>query len=107
VQQKLLETHIFVLASWHEPLGVAYMEAMSCAVPTIGTDAGGVPELITHNHDGILVPPKAPEALAEAIEALAADPQKLMALSDAGRATIMKSFSSKRGADTLLEGMRN
>lgn len=107
VQQKLLETHIFVLASWHEPLGVAYMEAMSCAVPTIGTDAGGVPELITHNHDGILVPPKAPEALAEAIEALAADPQKLMALSDAGRATIVKSFSSKRGADTLLEGMRN
>ena len=104
VRQKLLEAHIFVLASWHEPLGVAYMEAMSCAVPTIGTDAGGVPELIRDGENGCLVPPQDPEALATAIASLAANPQKLIALSAAGRDTIVQSFSSRRGAETLING---
>ena len=40
VRRQLLAADVFVLASWHEPLGVAYMEAMACGVPTIGTDAG-------------------------------------------------------------------
>lgn len=105
VHRKLLESHIFVLASWHEPLGVAYMEAMSCGVPTIGTNAGGVPELIENGRDGVLVAPKSPAALAEAIAQLAGDPARLAALSDAGRARIVAGFSSKRGAETLLQGL--
>ena len=67
VRDKLMSSHVFVLASWSEPLGVAYMEAMSCEVPTIGTNAGGVSELITSGEDGILVPPKDPESLAAAL----------------------------------------
>jgi len=105
VRGKLLEADIFVLASWHEPLGVAYMEAMSCGVPTIGTDSGGVPELIRHEKDGLLVPPKNPPALADAIGTLAADPEKLVRLSSAGRARIETSFSSREGAITLVKGM--
>jgi glycosyltransferase involved in cell wall biosynthesis len=105
VQEKLLAAHIFVLASWHEPLGVAYMEAMSCAVPTVGTDAGGVPELITHDENGVLVPPKDPEALADTLASLAATPERLMALSVAGRTTIVEGFSSRKGAQTLLQGL--
>ena len=107
VRQKLLQAHIFVLASWHEPLGVAYMEAMSCAVPTIGTDAGGVPELIRDGENGVLVPPQDPEALAKAINDLAQAPEKLLALSKAGRETILEGFSSRRGAETLLSGIKN
>lgn len=106
VHQKLLDAHIFVLASWHEPLGVAYMEAMSCAVPTVGTDAGGVPELIEHGVNGILVAPKAPEILADTIENLATDGEKLKALSAAGRDTIVHGFSSRKGAETLIEGLK-
>ena len=106
VKRKLLEAHIFVLASWHEPLGVAYMEAMSCGVPTVGTNAGGVTELITDGQDGVLVPPKDPVALAEAIAALARDTDRLLALSKAGRKRVVESFSSARGARTLLEGIR-
>ncbi|MCV2893394.1 exopolysaccharide biosynthesis GT4 family glycosyltransferase EpsE [Lentibacter sp. XHP0401] len=105
VQEKLLAAHIFVLASWHEPLGVAYMEAMSCAVPTVGTDAGGVPELITHDENGVLVPPKDPEALADMLASLAATPERLMALSVAGRKTIVEGFSSRKGAQTLVQGL--
>ncbi|CUH64606.1 Putative glycosyltransferase EpsD [Thalassovita gelatinovora] len=105
---KLFEAHLFVLASWSEPLGVAYMEAMSCEVPVIGTDAGGVRELITDGQDGILVQPKAPETLADTIAALAADPQKCLGLSAAGRWTVVDRFGAGRGADTLIqEATRN
>ncbi|MGR3619953.1 MAG: exopolysaccharide biosynthesis GT4 family glycosyltransferase EpsE, partial [Roseovarius sp.] len=50
VKREIQRAHVFALASWHEPLGVALMEAMSCGIPTIGTDAGGVAELI---RDGV------------------------------------------------------
>ncbi|MCP5088041.1 MAG: glycosyltransferase family 4 protein [Rhodobacteraceae bacterium] len=102
VRLRLLDAHIFVLASWHEPLGVAYMEAMSCEVPTIGTNSGGVPELINHGIDALLVPPKSPAELADSIQELASNPDKARALSAAGRSRILGKFSSKRGAEVLL-----
>lgn len=105
VREKLLSADLFVLASWHEPLGVAYMEAMSCGLPTIGTDAGGVPELITHGEDGLLVPPKSPDALAEAIAQLIENPALMTQLSESGRRRVVKGFSSARGAHTLLDGI--
>lgn len=107
VREKLMSSHVFVLASWSEPLGVAYMEAMSCEVPTIGTDAGGVPELITSGEDGILVPPKDPEALAEALMQLAADPEKAQSLAKTGRARVVADFDSSRGADMLVREIWN
>lgn len=103
VKRRLCAAHLFVLASWAEPLGVAYMEAMSCAVPTIGTDAGGVPELIRNGEDGILVPPQDPQAMADAIARLAKDPDLLTRLSAAGRQTIVQRFDSRVGAETLVQ----
>ncbi len=102
VREKLLEAHMFVLASWHEPLGVAYMEAMSCALPTIGTDAGGVRELFDAR-SGLLVPPKDPEALAAAIAALARDPKRAARMGRDGRARVAREFRASAGARTLLE----
>ena len=106
VRRHLLAADVFVLASWHEPLGVAYMEAMACEVPTIGTDAGGVRELITHGETGMLVPPQSPEALADTIAALAADRDLCVRLSRAGRAHVEAQFRSALGAETLVAGMR-
>lgn len=105
VKQHLQNAHIFVLASWHEPLGVAYMEAMACGVPTIGTDAGGVPEMITSGENGLLVAPKSPEILAAAIRDLAHDPDTCARLSVNGRAHIVANYGAARGARTLLQGI--
>jgi glycosyltransferase involved in cell wall biosynthesis len=102
VRDKLMAAHVFVLASWSEPLGVAYMEAMSCEVPTVGTAAGGVPELITDGHDGLLVPPQNPEALADALTRLAEDPDMALSLAQAGRARVVSGFDSSRGAAMLV-----
>lgn len=102
VLRQLLDAHIFVLASWHEPLGVALMEAMSCEVPTVSTAAGGVPELITSGKHGLLVRPKAPEELAGAITQLLADPATARRLAQSGRARVIADFSAATGAETLI-----
>ena len=103
VQEHLLTAHAFVLASWHEPLGVAYMEAMSCGIPTIGTDAGGVRELISDGVTGLLVAPNNPGFLADTIRRLANDPELAMRLGKAGRAHVVANFRSQLGAEPLVK----
>lgn len=103
VKVKLEEAHLFILASWHEPLGVAYMEAMSMGVPTIGTDAGGVAELITDGSTGYLVEPKNPGQLTRTIRSLVNDPDALRRLSEAGRAHIVENFRASMGAEVLVD----
>ncbi|WP_043844782.1 exopolysaccharide biosynthesis GT4 family glycosyltransferase EpsE [Roseivivax marinus] len=101
VRDKLLCADAFVLASWHEPLGVAYMEAMACGVPVFGTDSGGVRELIRDGRTGILVPPQNPGVLARAIRDFATDPDYARELSRAGRAHVEAHFDSRMGAEAL------
>lgn len=93
----------FVLASHFEGLGVAYMEAMALGLPTIGTDAGGVGEIITHERDGLLVPPEDYERLAAAIARLMDDPALRRHLSTNARRTIVERFDSRIGAAALYE----
>ena len=101
VLQGLCEAHIFVLASHHEPLGVAIMEALSCATPVVATNRGGVPELIDHGVDGYLVSPEDPKILADAIRRVACDETMANAFSAAGRAKVEKSFRSDISAREL------
>jgi L-malate glycosyltransferase len=62
---------IFVLASRLEGLGTSVLDAMSIGLAVIGTDAGGIPEMIENEVNGIVVPKENQEALAEAILKLA------------------------------------
>jgi glycosyltransferase involved in cell wall biosynthesis len=103
LREKLLESHVFALASWSEPLGVACMEAMACEVPTIATDAGGVPELIVDGVSGRLVPPRNPRMMAQAIRDLSNDPESAMRLSQGGRARIAAQFTATASAATLVQ----
>jgi len=65
---KLLQTSDFmVLPSLYESFGVVLIEAMACGKPVITTLSGGQKEFVNKDN-GILVPPKDPEALAEAID---------------------------------------
>jgi len=105
VRRYLMAADAFVLASWHEPLGVAYMEAMAAGVPVVGTAAGGVQELITDGLTGLLVPPKDPERLAAALRRLADDPGLCDRLSAAGRAHVVAGYDSARGAEALIAGV--
>jgi glycosyltransferase involved in cell wall biosynthesis len=58
---------VFVLASVHEGLPLAVMEALVLGVPVVATRAGGIPELVEDAVSGLLVEPGDPDALADAI----------------------------------------
>lgn len=62
---------IFIFPSSEEGIGSVLIEAMACGLPLIGTNAGGIPELIEDGYNGLIVPKKNPEKLAEAILKLA------------------------------------
>ncbi|MCD6385083.1 glycosyltransferase [Candidatus Sumerlaeota bacterium] len=84
---------IFLLASYWEGCPTSVMEAMSACVPVIAANVGGVPEIITHNKTGILIPPKRPDAIAEAIYRLYTDSALRDRLAKAGRQHIEQHFS--------------
>ena len=102
VVRKGLETsHVFALASLHEPLGVAIMEAMAMEMPVIATNGGGVTELVDDGVDGLLVPPRNPEALAVALQRIAENPALALSLTVAARTKIVTSFQSSLSAEIL------
>lgn len=63
----------FVLPSRHEPQGIVLLEAMAAGVPVVAADVGGVPEVIHHGSNGLLVPGENPAALADALRKLLED----------------------------------
>jgi colanic acid/amylovoran biosynthesis glycosyltransferase len=103
VIEELRQADAFILASHSEPLGVVYMEAMSLGLPTVGTAAGGVSEIMEDGVTGWLVPPKDPAALAEKILWLMEHPEAREAVAAAGRRSIEAQFDSRIGAATLYE----
>lgn len=69
----LVNFDVFVLASRKEGLGTSVLDAMNLSIPVVGTDAGGIPEMIRNEVNGLLVPREDHEALASAILRLADD----------------------------------
>jgi len=66
---------IVVLPSMNEGMGRVIVEAMAAAKPVIGSNVGGIPDLIEHGTNGLLFPPGDTDELAEAIKRLIADGQ--------------------------------
>ena len=79
------------------------LEAQSQRVACVSTTISGVPELIVDKMTGILVPPRAPAALADALSAMIRDPALRKRLSAAGFARTTSQFSLDAGADRLAE----
>jgi glycosyltransferase involved in cell wall biosynthesis len=58
---------VFVSSSWEEGFGLPGLEALACGTPLVTTDSGGVLEYAKHRHNALIVPPRDPSALADAI----------------------------------------
>jgi glycosyltransferase involved in cell wall biosynthesis len=84
---------LFVVPSLQEGFGLVVSEAMACSKPVIATRVGGIPDQITDGIDGILVRPKDPEALAEAIVSLIDDPCLMGKMGLAARETVQRRFN--------------
>lgn len=78
----------FCLPSAWEGMPAALMEAMARAVPVVGTAVNGIEDLIEDGLTGLLVPPRQPAAIADALERLFSDPELARSLAAAGRRRI-------------------
>ncbi len=85
---------IFVMSSLHEGIPYVLLEAMAAGKPVVCTCVGGVPEVVTHNLDGILVPPKDPTGLCNAIGELLAKRDFMEILGKNAHDTVETKFSS-------------
>ncbi len=88
VENLLSQATLFVLPTLREPFGIAFVDAMLCKVPCIGTQVGAVPEIL--GSAGICVPPADAGALAGAIAQLLDDPARRAAMGDAGRRRVLE-----------------
>ena len=76
-----------------EGLGIALIEAMAAGLPVVGTDVGGIPEVIRNGENGFLVPPGSAEPLAQAIGKLVGDQELRIAMGCRGRQIYEERFT--------------
>ncbi len=79
-----------------EALSLSLIEAARHGLPAVASRLGGIPEVVAHGRTGLLVPPGDPDALAEAIVGLAADPSWRERLGGAARVEYERRFRAER-----------
>lgn len=89
------QADVFTMPSLTEALGVVFLEAMACGLPVVGTSVGGIPEIIEHRYNGLLVEPANPAQLAHALIQALTDDTLREQLIEGGLATASQ-FSVER-----------
>jgi starch synthase len=92
VIQLLSHATAFVCPSQYEPLGIVNLEAMACGTAVVASNVGGIPEVVADGETGLLVPPDEPDALADALNTLARDPERAKAMGEGGRQRAISEF---------------
>ena len=78
------------------------LEAMAAGKPVIATPVGGVPELVSEGETGLLVPPRIPEKLAEAIGYLLRNSNIARGMGKSGRERVEKHFSEQTALNQVM-----
>jgi glycosyltransferase involved in cell wall biosynthesis len=92
---------LFCLPSIQEGFGIVFLEAMASGLPVVSTTATAIPEVVPHGRAGLLVPPRDPEALAQALLTLLGD-EELQARCRAFGREYVRPFSWDRVAEYFL-----
>jgi colanic acid/amylovoran biosynthesis glycosyltransferase len=82
----------FAMASFAEGVPVVLMEAMSMQIPCVTSHITGIPELITHDENGLLTPPSNVDGLVEQLDRLIADPALARRLGEAARTQVQMHY---------------
>lgn len=102
-EEILAAIDIFILPSHWEGFPTSVLEAMLYRKPVIASNVGGIPEMIDDGVDGILIPPKNPEALAEALLKMLSDPDFADMLGENARRKALEKFRLK----DMIEKIQN
>jgi glycosyltransferase involved in cell wall biosynthesis len=103
VPQLLAAIDLFCLPSWREGMPRTIIEAMVMAKPVVATDIRGSREEVVPEETGLLVPVRAPERLAAAIERIILDRDLGRALGAAGRRRALRLYDEGRVVALQLE----
>jgi L-malate glycosyltransferase len=87
---------LFAMSSVTEGLGTSLLDAMACARPIVATTAGGIPEIVEDNVNGLLVPPRDQTALANAIVRALNDAGLRRRMGEAGLARVHARFTVEK-----------
>jgi len=93
VTQLYSHAAVFACPSVYEPFGLINLEAMACQTAVVASAVGGIVEVVENGKTGLLVPPARPDALAEALNRVLANPEVARAMGQAGRQRVEAHFS--------------
>ncbi len=105
LESDLLNAAIFVYITHSEGLGSGALMAMSAGVAVIASKIGGLPEVIEHRRNGLLVE-NTPQSIAKALRELAGNPEFARQLGNAARRTVMERFTVERMVSRTMENYR-
>ncbi len=89
-------TNFLLITSEEESFGLSALEAMSCSVPVISTNAGGLKEVVENGKSGVLVDVGDTKAMADAVISLSNNSEKLNSMADEGRKRAVEKFNADR-----------
>lgn len=93
--------NVFVTTPWYEPFGITPVEAMACGTPVVGTAVGGIKTTVVDGETGYLVPPNAPDALAERLAWLQRHPHLAQRMGWAGMRRAYQHFTWRSVAASI------
>lgn len=94
---------VFLLSSETENAPLTILEAMSCGLPVIATNVGGIPEQVQDGVNGFLVSLKNPEMIAESVLKLANDDRLLSKMGETARKTVLERYTKDRVLEQYIE----
>ena len=103
VPQILASLDLFVLSSYLEGLGSSILDAMASRLAVVATQTGGIPEIVVDGETGLLVPPRDPEALAQAILRLYNDRELAARFGQRGYELVHQKFSAEAMAKKVVD----
>jgi glycosyltransferase involved in cell wall biosynthesis len=104
--QILQNSDIFILPSYAEGLPISLLEAMCAGLAVVTTPVGGIPTVVKHNEEGLVVPVGDREALAKAINRLAQSSELRNRLGQKARTTCANKYGIEKAAAKYLEMYR-
>jgi glycosyltransferase involved in cell wall biosynthesis len=103
ISEAYASADVFVLPSLFESLGISLLEAQAMAKPVVGTRVGGLPEAMAEGKSGILVEPKKPKALAEAVVTLLRDQNLSKSMGINGRRFVEDRYDLEKSIDHVFK----
>jgi glycosyltransferase involved in cell wall biosynthesis len=94
---------ILLICSDHEGIPMVMLEAMALGVAVVAREVGGMPEVIRHGVNGILVPSNSPEELSQACMSIYENPRLRASLTQAACEEIRQRYSADKHARTIVE----